>query len=79
MKYNKTIKQFIFEKMDEKGYVTDEELINFFGKLPSSGTIKEYQWWWRGKVYKNRYNQDINPFSEINRAKLDNPYATEDK
>ena len=43
----KTLKQFIFNEMDKKGYVLDQELADFCGKEPNFYTAEQYKQEWQ--------------------------------
>lgn len=43
----KTLKQFIFERMDKNNYVLDQEVSNFLGKEPNFSATAIYQQEWQ--------------------------------
>ena len=51
----KSLKQFIFEKMKEEGYVSDKELAKFCGKEPNFYTASVYAKEWRNLESAKEY------------------------
>lgn len=43
----KNLKKFVFEQMDKKGYVTDQEVATFIGGLPNFHTLEVYKYQWK--------------------------------
>ena len=47
----KTLKQFVFEKLEENGCVLDQDVYNFLGREPNFYTIQQY----KGEFYSFHY------------------------
>ena len=54
----KSLKQYVYEKMEKDGYVTDQEIFDFTKKETSLYTACEYKDQWR------RLNRDRNFFAD---------------
>ena len=77
----KSLKQFIFEEMKNKGYVLDKELASFCGKEPNFYTASVYAKEWRNlesaKGYfdgKIKNDTSISKFGRRYVIKIDKDY-----
>jgi len=56
----KTLKQFIFKKLDAGEYILDKDVANFLGKEPNFYTAEEYKREWHSlNSYKERFEDFI--------------------
>ena len=73
----KTLKQFIFSKLEAGEYILDKDVANFLGKEPNFCTAEEYKREWHSlNSYKERFEDFIKDKTAfIVKYKRDNKYA----